>query len=115
MIYRFEAALLFYNSDCFKSRIRAHVKDASVTPRRFLLDAESMPMLDSTGAASLAEIVDELSRQGISFAVARPNERFRLLFERTALKEKIGDGNIFSTIESAVTALQNGGRERGAA
>ncbi len=110
MIYRFEAALLFYNSDCFKSRIRAHVKDASVTPHHFLLDAESMPLLDSTGAASLEEIIGELSGQGIGFAVARPNERFRLMFERTGLNEKIGAGNLFPTIETAVVALQNAER-----
>ena len=107
MIYRFEAALLFYNSDCFKSRIRAHIKDAPVTPQRFLLDAESMPMLDTTGAACLAEVVEELSRQGIGFAVARHNERFRFMFERMGLNEKIGIANLFPTIETAVAALQN--------
>jgi len=107
LIYRFEAGLLFYNSDCFKSRIRAHIKDASVTPQRFLLDAESMPMLDSTGADCLAEVIEELSRQGIGFAVARHNERFRLMFERTGLNEKIGEANLFPTIETAVAALQN--------
>jgi anti-anti-sigma regulatory factor len=69
-----------------------------------------MPMLDSTGAASIAEVVDELSRQGIGFAVARPNERFRFMFERTGLKETIGDANRFPSIESAVAALQNGKR-----
>lgn len=107
MIYRFEAGLLFYNSDCFKSRIRAHVKETSETPQCFLLDAESMPLLDSTGAACIEEIVEELSRQSIGFAVARPHARFRLLFERTGLNEKIGAGNLFPTIETAVAALQS--------
>ena len=107
MIYRFDAALLFYNSDCFKSRIRALVKDPSPKPQTFLLDAESIPIIDSTGAASIEEIVDELSRQGISFAVARPNVRFRFMFEHTGLKEKIGDANRFPTIETAVAAWQN--------
>jgi len=107
MIYRFEAGLLFYNSDCFKSRIRAHIKDAAVTPQRFLLDAESMPFLDSTGAACLEEVVEELSRQGIGFAVARHNERFRLMFERTGLNKKIGDANLFPTLETAVAAYRS--------
>ncbi len=81
-----------------------------MTPHHFLLDAESMPLLDSTGAASLEEIIGELSGQGIGFAVARPNERFRLMFERTGLNEKIGAGNLFPTIETAVVALQNAER-----
>jgi high affinity sulfate transporter 1 len=105
MIYRFEAGLLFYNSDCFKSRIRDHIKDASVTPQRFLLDAEAIPFMDSTGAASLEEAITELSNQGIGFAVARPNDSLCLMFERTGLREKIGDANLFSTIENAVAAI----------
>ena len=106
MIYRFEAGLLFYNSDHFKSRIRAHIKEASVTPQRFLLDAEYIPFMDSTGAASLEEAITELSNRGIGFAVAGPNNSFRLMFERTGLKEKIGDANLFPTIENAVAALR---------
>ncbi len=110
MIYRFESALLFFNSDCFKSRIRTHVKAAPATPKHFLLDAESMPFMDSTGAASLEEVISELSAQEIGFAVARPNDRLRLLFERTGLKQKIGDANLFPTIETAVEVLpQNDG------
>jgi high affinity sulfate transporter 1 len=105
IIYRFESALLFFNSDYFKARIRGHVKVATEQPRTFLLDAESMPMMDTTGAASLEEIVAELSGLGIAFAVARPNVRLRLMLERTGLKEKIGDGNFFPTIAAAVAAL----------
>jgi len=106
IIYRFESGLLFFNSDCFKSRIRTHVKNATVTPSHFVLDAESMPMMDSTGAASLGEVMEELSMQGVGFVVARPNERFARMFERTGLKEKLGDNNFFLTIESAVAALE---------
>jgi len=35
------------------------------------------------------------SGQGIGFAVARRNERLRLVFVRTGLKKKIGDANLF--------------------
>jgi high affinity sulfate transporter 1 len=106
MIYRFEAALLFYNSDCFKLRIRDHSKTAAMPPQYFLLDAESIPFMDSTGAASLEEAITELSNRGIGFAVARPNNPLLLMFERTGLKEKIGDANLFHTIENAVAALR---------
>lgn len=106
MIYRFDSALLFFNSDCFKSRIRVHIKAAAVPPQHFLLDAESMPLMDSTGAASLEEIVEELSRQGIGFAVARANDRVQLVLEHAGVKQKIGDGNLFPTVEAAVAALR---------
>ena len=107
MIYRFEAGLLFYNSDRFKFRIRNHIKASQTTVQYFLLDVESMPLLDSTGAACIEELVEELERQAIVFAVARPNERINLVFERTGLQEKIGRANIFPTIEAAVANLRS--------
>jgi MFS superfamily sulfate permease-like transporter len=105
LIYRFDSSLLFFNSDFFKSRVRALVKAANPRPRYFLLDAETMPYLDTTGAASLEEVVGELSGQGINFAVVQAKGQVRLMLEETGLKQKIGDGNFFSTLESAVTYL----------
>jgi high affinity sulfate transporter 1 len=106
IVYRFDAALLFFNSDFFKSRVRAFVRDAKPRPRYFLLDAETMPFLDTTGAASLEDVVDELAGQGIVFVVAQAKSRVRLMFEQAGLEEKIGDKNFFPTLESAVAALK---------
>jgi MFS superfamily sulfate permease-like transporter len=61
--------------------------------------------LDTTGAASLEDVVDELAGQGIVFVVAQAKSRVRLMFEQAGLKQKIGDKNFFPTIESAVAAL----------
>lgn len=105
MIYRFESSLLFFNSDYFKSRVRALVNEANPRPRYFLLDAESMPYMDTTGVASLEDVVDELSELGIAFAVVQARGQVRLMLERTGLKQKIGEGNFFSTLESAVMEL----------
>lgn len=105
MIYRFESSLLFFNSDFFKSRVRALVKAANPRPRYFLLDAETMPHLDTTGAASLEDVVGELSGQSISFAVVQAKGQVHLMLEQTGLKQKIGERNFFSTLETAVTDL----------
>jgi high affinity sulfate transporter 1 len=108
MIYRFESSLLFFNSDFFKSRVRALVKEANPRPRYFLLDAESMPYMDTTGVASLEDVVDDLSRLGIPFALVQARSQVRLMLEQTGLKQKIGERNFFSTLENAVADL--GGR-----
>jgi high affinity sulfate transporter 1 len=107
MIYRFEASLLFFNSDFFKARVRAFVKAANPRPRLFLLDAGTMPYLDTTGAACLEEVVDELSAQGIGFAVVRARGQVDQMLERTGLKLKIGERNFFSKLETAVSDLGN--------
>ena len=105
IIYRFDSSLLFFNSDFFKNRVRTFAKDLELRPRYFLLDAESMPFLDTTGTATLEEVVGELAEEGIVFAIAEAKGPVRLMLEKTGLKQKIGDRNIFSTLESAVVAL----------
>jgi MFS superfamily sulfate permease-like transporter len=105
MIYRFDSSLLFFNSDFFKSRVRALIEAANPQPRYFLLDAETMPFMDTTGAASLEEMVDELSRQGIGFAVVQAKSPVGLMLERTGLKQKIGEANFFSTLDTAALTL----------
>jgi len=113
IIYRFDSSLIFFNSDFFKSRVRKFVREAKPRPRYFLLDCETMPLLDSTGAASLEEVVIELAEQGIVFAVAQAKGPVRNMLEKTGLKKKIGDKNFFTTLESAVAAFKaekaNGG------
>jgi len=109
VIYRFDSALLFFNSDFFKSRVRAFVRDAKTLPRYFLLDAETMPFLDTTGAATLEEVIGELAEKGIVFAVAQAKSRSRAMMEKSGLKHKIGDKNFFPTLESALAAFKSAG------
>ena len=106
IVYRFDSGLLFFNSDCFKSRVRALVKEANPRPRTFLLDAETMPYMDTTGVASLEEVVEELAGQGIAFAMAEAKGPVRLMLERTGLTQKIGEGNLFLTLTTAIVALK---------
>jgi high affinity sulfate transporter 1 len=105
VIYRFDSALLFFNSDHFKSRVRTVVKETPTEVRCFLLDAETMPFLDMTGAASLEETWRELTEGDIVFAIASAKEPVRFMLDRTALTQQIGAGRLFPTVESAVEAL----------
>jgi len=48
VVYRFDAAPLFFNADDFKQRIRAIVAAAAVKPAWFLYSAEAANVLDFT-------------------------------------------------------------------
>ena len=106
LIYRFDASLIFFNSDCFKSRIRALTAGAAGSVRWFILDAETMPHMDTTGAASLEEVIDEMAEKGIRFVLAQAKSPVRLMLERSELTEKIGKRNVFPTLAAAVTAWE---------
>jgi sulfate permease, SulP family len=106
LIYRFDSSLVFFNSDYFKARVRIMAGQAKTKLRCFLLDAESMPLIDSTGAASLAEVRNELAEKGVVFAMAAAKGPLRVMLERTGLTQQIGAARFFPTLESAVEALK---------
>jgi MFS superfamily sulfate permease-like transporter len=107
VIYRFGAALVFFNADHFKSRVRAALDDAGAgVPLRWLiLDAGTMPIVDSTGAAILQEMRDELGRRGIELVLAEAKTPVRAMLEKTGLAEAMGPERMFPTIEGAVLAI----------
>jgi SulP family sulfate permease len=105
LIYRFDAPLLFFNADHFKARVRSLVRAAEPRPRGIILDAETMPTMDSTGAAGLGEVGSELAEKGIVFAVAAAKGPVRAMLDRTGLTRQIGPERIFPTVGAAVKAM----------
>ena len=105
VIYRFDASLVFFNADHFKARVRTVVREAPTPVRVFLLDAETMPFLDTTGAASLDQVCGDLEAKGIAVAVAAAKSPVRSMLDRTGLAERIGPDRMFPTVASAVEAL----------
>lgn len=111
VIYRFDASLLFFNADYFASRVRQVVHDAGGKPSVFVLDAESMPLLDTTGADVLDSLRVELDRDGIQLRIARSKGLFRLMLERSGVADTVGRNHLFPSIKAAVdssTSIQGG-------
>jgi high affinity sulfate transporter 1 len=105
VIYRFDSSLVFFNADHFKARARTVVREAPAPLRYFLLDAGTMPYLDTTGAASLDQVCRDLQDKGIGMAVAAAKSPIRTMLDRTGLAERIGPDRMYPTVESAVDAL----------
>jgi len=105
VIYRFDASLVFFNADHFKARVKTVVRHAQTPVRYLLLDAGTMPMLDTTGAASLDQVCGDLEAQGITMAVAAAKGPVRTMLDKTGLAARIGPERMFPTVESAVEAL----------
>jgi MFS superfamily sulfate permease-like transporter len=106
VLYRFDAALLFFNADHFKARVRAVMRGAPGAVRGLVLDAGTIPQLDSTGAACLDDVRDELESKGVALVVAAARSPIRGMLERTGLAAKLGPGRMFPTVGLAVEALR---------
>jgi high affinity sulfate transporter 1 len=104
VIYRFDASLLFFNADYFASRVRQVIHDAGAKPSMFVLDAESISLLDTTGADVLESLRAELGHDGIQLRVARAKGLFRVMLERSGVADTIGRERLFPSIKAAITS-----------
>lgn len=102
MVYRFESGLVFFNADYFATRVRQIISDAQEKPSLLVLDAESMGMLDTTGADTLDALHSELERNGIELRVARAKGWFRIMLETSGVADKIGRERLFPSTRAAV-------------
>ncbi|HSR90683.1 MAG TPA: SulP family inorganic anion transporter, partial [Gemmatimonadales bacterium] len=106
LLFRFESAIVFFNADHFKERVRTVLRQTNPKPRWFLFSAESTPALDITGGETLEELRAELEEQGIVFAIAKPRGRFEAMLRLTGVADKIGPERIFLTIRAGVAAFR---------
>lgn len=106
IICRFEAPLLFFNSERFKNRLLFLVDNANPRPRWFVLSAEAITQLDITGAVAVDELHAELKSRDVQLVIARPKRYMQKYGQPLKLGEKIGRENIFLTVESAVESIQ---------
>jgi high affinity sulfate transporter 1 len=106
VVYRYDAPLCFANADNFRRRALAAI-DASPRPVRwFLLNAEANVELDITAVDAVDDLRGELSRRGITFAMARVKQDLRDDLRAAGLLERIGPDLIFPTLPTAVAAYQ---------
>ena len=102
LLYRFEAPLLFFNAELFKTRVLSLVDAADPKPAYFVLSMESMSQLDFTGALALREVHAQLQGRGIQFMIARPKRFMR----RFGNPDWLGDEFIFRSVRAAVEAIE---------
>jgi SulP family sulfate permease len=71
----------------------------------FVLDVVGMHDIDFTGARALNDVLDELDRQRITFALTRAGDHLRKNLARTGLLKRIGTDHLFRSVDDAVRAL----------
>jgi high affinity sulfate transporter 1 len=102
LVYRFDAALLFFNSDYFKKRVRDLVTLSDHSLRVFVFDMEAINVIDMAGLDAIEEIRSDLAAKGIAFTVARAKNQIRNKLVRSGVWERIGATNFHPSVRSAV-------------
>jgi len=105
LVVLFATPLWYANAVHFRTELDASRTRALGTSVLVVLDALGMSDIDYTGARMLGEVLDELDRDHVAFAVARAGQHVRESLSRSGLLERIGEDHFFSSADEAVTGL----------
>lgn len=106
IIYRFGAPLYFANATLFEEEVNKLVKQATTPVKWFVLDAEAMIDIDTTGAEVLHQVLKRLTESGITVAMSRANQPTSAVLEHYHLMELIGENRLYPTNRHAVAAFR---------
>jgi len=94
------------NATLFLDDIERLVSEASTPVRWFVLDAQAMVDVDTTGAGVLRQAISLLKKQNIIFAVSRADRSFLSWIERYHLMEMIDPDRFYPTNRHAAQAFR---------
>jgi high affinity sulfate transporter 1 len=106
VVYRFGAPLYFANATLFLEQVQRLVTGSTSPVRWFVLDAEAMVDVDTTGAEVLRQAITLLAGRDITFAVSRADRAFRSWLERYDLMELIDESRFYPTNRHAAAAFR---------
>ncbi|MGB5303107.1 MAG: SulP family inorganic anion transporter, partial [Gemmatimonadota bacterium] len=106
VIYRFGAPLYFANATLFLDEVEQLVMQAPTPVRWFVLDAEAMVDVDTTGAEVLRQAITMMADRDVTFAVSRADRSFRSWLEKYGLMELIDESRFYPTNRHAAAAFR---------
>jgi sulfate permease, SulP family len=112
IIYRFGAPLYFANAMSFEEEVEKLVTQAATPVKWFVLDAEAMVDIDTTGAEVLHQVLTWLANRGVTVALSRANQPTSAWLARYHLLDLIGENRLYPTNRHAIGAFR---RETGQA
>ena len=112
IIYRFGAPLYFANATLFEEEVEKLVSQAAAPVKWFVLDAEAMVDIDTTGEEVLHQVLTWLAKRGVTVALSRVNKPTSALLARYHLLKLIGENRLYPTNRHAIEAFR---RETGQA
>lgn len=102
LIMRFDARLYFANVNYFKETIEAEIEEKGDALKLFILDADSMNSIDSSGLQALDEILTYCKQKKIQFHLVGAKGPVRDILNKADMFKKIGEENCFMRIQHAV-------------
>ena len=107
VVYRFGVGLFYANAERLSEEVLGLV-DTPTPPRWFVLDATAIDDVDYTGGKTLAELVDQLAKRGIVFAIVDADPDLRRELDRFGVTAKIGEDHYYDSLQAVRDAFHEG-------
>ena len=106
VVYRFGAPLYFANATLFLDDVERLIAQAPAPVRWFVLDAQAMVDIDTTGAGAMRQAMALLAKGKVTFVVSRADRAFRSWLEKYDLMEHIDPDRFYPTNRHAAAAFR---------
>jgi len=102
LLFRVEAALLYFNVDTIDTTVLENVHAAPTPVKLVVCDLSTSPYIDASGAKMLAELQEQLAKEGIQFRVAEAHAEVRDIVRATGIDRQLGGVNRLTSISDIV-------------
>lgn len=102
LIFRFDARLYFANVSYFRETIENEILKKGDQLKLFILDADSMNGMDSSGVHAVKEIMEFCQDRQVQFVFVGVKGPIRDIFYRNGMVDQLGDHHFFFRIQHAV-------------
>jgi len=106
IIYRFGAPLYFANAAFFEEEVEKLVTQSATPVKWFVLDAEAMVDIDTTGEETLHQVLMSLAKRGVTIAISRANQSTASLLAHYHLLKLISENRLYPTNRHAIAAFR---------
>lgn len=104
IIFRFDAPLFFANADHFERRVHDVIDDANDRVRRVVIAAEPITDVDTSAAAMLLVLIDDLNGAGVELEFAEMKGPVKDRLAQYDIDQLVGPESFRPTVGSAVSA-----------
>jgi MFS superfamily sulfate permease-like transporter len=106
VVVGFQAPLSFLNADAFRRLMLAAMAPAPDPVKLLVLEATGVIDIDFTAAEIFKDVLAHAREAGVIFAVARLEAYdAQGAFERLGLRQALGEGRLFNSVNDAIAAL----------
>jgi high affinity sulfate transporter 1 len=103
IVFRFDAPVFFANAEHFTRSVKKHVAERGEPVRHVIIAGEPITDIDTTGAESLRNLMDDLAADDVTFAFAELKGPVKDRLRSYGAFKEIGKKNFYSTIGHAIT------------